>query len=422
MDINLELPKNQNFIDLFCGAGGISCGLELAGWNCILGVDSDSKAMKTFALNHPKAKTFSKSITKLDQDELEKLIGDTPIHLLAGGPPCQGFSTFGEGNPDDEKNFLFKEYCRILNIIRPKFILFENVTGLVAKKNEKVIEQMIKKFHSLGYEIKIKVLESQHYGVPQKRKRTIILGTNTGVELAYPKPTFDYLNQEGEYIPARTLKDALNSLSFSQDGVENIFNHDLKFTEVDTLTRERLLCIPEGRGIRYKKDEDELLPDHLKLGYDWATLREGRLRELRFFRLHSQLPSPTINTKNDNYYHPFEPRNLSVREMASIQSFPATFEFLGGPSSTKKQIGNAVPPLMAKAIGKCLNLLLAKSHDSSFSEQFSSASNYKKVVSLKEDIAEIRSDAFIYNKGHYKLMQKNRRQSFQQKEQETDAP
>ncbi len=404
----VSIDGSRNFIDLFCGAGGLSCGLEMAGWNCVLGVDSDTKAMKTFALNHPNANAFSKSITKLDKEALERLIGHTQIDLLAGGPPCQGFSTFGEGNPNDEKNFLFKEYCRILEMVRPKFILFENVTGLVAKKNEKVIEQIIKKFHSLGYEVKIKILESQHYGVPQKRKRTIILGTNTGVDLVYPKPKFDYQNEEGQYIPARTLADALNSLSFTQDGMEKILNHDLKFTEVAPLTKERLLCIPEGRGIRYKKDEDELLPENLKLGYDWATLREGRLRELKYFKLNSKLPSPTINTQNHHYYHPFEPRHLSVREMASIQSFPPTFEFLGKPVSAKKQIGNAVPPLMAKAIGESINMML---------ETFLSVEDLrptittkgKKVADIKEQISEMRRDAFVYQEGHIEKIHEQRK-------------
>jgi DNA (cytosine-5)-methyltransferase 1 len=283
----------------------------------------------------------------------------------------------------------------------------------VAKKNEKVLQQMIKKFHSLGYEIKIKILESQQYGVPQKRKRTIILGTNTGIDLSYPKPTFDCQNGDGTYTPARSLSEALSNLSFIQDGLEKTFNHDLKCTEVDSLTRERLLCIPEGRGIRYKKDEDELFPENLKLGYDWPTLREGRLRELRYFRLHSQLPSPTINTQNHCYYHPFEPRNFSVRELASIQSFPATFEFVGGLSSMRKQIGNAVPPLMAKAIGENIKLLLEKSLDKRSGDLkfVDGGGGHKKVMKLKEEVSDIRRNAFIYQEGHFEKIQEQRREA-----------
>lgn len=418
---NSENPKNSlpiknslNFIDLFCGAGGLSCGLELAGWNCVLGVDFDPNAINTFSKNHPNAKSFCEPIAHLTKEKLLELIGNQTIDLLAGGPPCQGFSTIGEGNPENEKNHLFKEYCRILEIIKPKFILFENVTGLVAKKNEKIIEQIFEKFHSLGYQVKIKILESQHYGVPQKRKRAIILGTNTNVALEFPTPFYDVHDENGKYIPPKNFGDALQQLSTIIDGEEVFFNHNQKqlMDRTDKLTSKRLEHIPEGRGIRYKKDEDELLPENLKLGIDWNNMKEGRLREVQFHKLSRKLPAPTINTKNWTYFHPLENRRLTLRELASIQSFPPYFIFEGTQNQVGTQIGNAVPPLMGKALGLTITEMINKisateksteiyidnypANNTSQTLKNNSATKEK----VKEEIYQARSSAFVYQDGH----------------------
>jgi len=174
-------PKKQkevlNFIDVFAGAGGLSCGLEQVGMNCILGVDHDKHAMDTFALNHKNAQTYCGDIRKLTKRKLEEMIGDTPVHAVVGGPPCQGFSTVGIGNPDDDRNRLFLEFVRLVRVTRPYFVVLENVTGLVAKKNEDTLKSIFKKFHSLGYNLNVKVMSAHNYGAPEKRRRTIIIGT-----------------------------------------------------------------------------------------------------------------------------------------------------------------------------------------------------------------------------------------------------
>jgi DNA (cytosine-5)-methyltransferase 1 len=389
--------SEKNFIDLFCGAGGLSCGLEMAGWNCVLGVDSDKKAMATFARNHPHSKVFDESIAKLTKSKLLELITGKEIDLVAGGPPCQGFSTFGEGNPDDEKNQLFKEYCRVIEIVRPKFILFENVTGILAQKNEKVIQKIFKRFRELGYEIKIQILESQHYGVPQKRRRAIILGTNTGVKITYPTPSYDIKNELGVYIPPKTLEDALASVSGIEKGEEDKHNHVVAIEKLDKVFKQRLECIPEGRGIRYQKDEDELLPGHLKLGVDWKKVREGRLREVHYYKLSRKLPAPTINTQNIHYFHPVENRRFTLRELASIQSFPFDFIFEGGIRSINRQIGNAVPPLLGKALGIAVNNMLAQIGQEKVMT-LTTGSKKSQRLAATSAISEVRKNAFIYRK------------------------
>ena len=139
--------KSLNFIDIFAGAGGLSCGLEMASHRCLLGIDYDKHAMDTFALNHPKAEVYCGEIQKLTTKELLRLTKGEKIHLVVGGPPCQGFSTVGRGDPKDKRNRLFLEYCRIVRDLKPDFIVMENVTGILAQKNRAVLKGIFKTFN-----------------------------------------------------------------------------------------------------------------------------------------------------------------------------------------------------------------------------------------------------------------------------------
>ena len=133
------MPKNSpfNFIDVFAGAGGLSCGMEMAGMTCLLGIDADKHAMQTFAHNHKNAEAYCGDVSKLTQAHIKHLTKDQKIHAVVGGPPCQGFSTVGPGNPNDQRNTLFRQFVRIVRSTNPTFVVIENVTGILAKKNEK---------------------------------------------------------------------------------------------------------------------------------------------------------------------------------------------------------------------------------------------------------------------------------------------
>jgi DNA (cytosine-5)-methyltransferase 1 len=335
-------------IDLFSGAGGLSAGLEMAGFKTILGVDIDKNALRTFKENHPHAEVYHGPIEELSFEYLDSVLAGQKVSLLAGGPPCQGFSTVGKGDPNDNKNQLFQHYCRVLDYLKPDYFLFENVTGILSKKNKPVLDKIINKFQSLGYSLKVSVLEAQKFGVPQKRKRAILMGTKLGHRLEFPRPSHD-TEFGGVYIKPKTVGDALRSIELC----DTVLNNEKVFIK-NELVNKRLKYIPEGKGIRYKKDEDELLPEGLKLGVDWGTIREGRLRELQYYRLDRNKPSPTINTQNHRYYHPVETRVFTARELATFQSFPLEFSFKGSRSSQIRQIGNAVPPLLAKALGEAI--------------------------------------------------------------------
>lgn len=368
-----------NFIDLFSGAGGLSCGLELAGLNCLLGVDLDKNALKTFLANHHQAEIFCDSISKLDLHKIKALTGSKPIHAVVGGPPCQGFSTAGLGDPGDKRNLLFKEFVRIVELTNPLFVVIENVTGLLAKKNEKTLSQILKIFTGLGYNLDCQVLSSEYYGVAERRRRTIIIGSKINQQILFPR----HAEQR------KTVGDVFSNL---KNSLGSYYNHDLKDAEIfDPLDKKRLSLIPEGKGVRYQEDEQKYFKEKkLKLGVNWKELREGRFRQTKFQRLDRKKPGPTIMTSRYTYFHPTENRLLTPREAAAIQSFPNDFVFHGPISSQWKQIGNAVPPLLGKAIGLAL-IEMYKLQDLPHSMP---AQKVKK--SAHKSIFAIRKKAFIY--------------------------
>jgi len=361
-------------LDLFCGAGGLSKGLEMVGMKIILGVDFDKAAMKTFKKNHPDAEVYVGDISSLNEKKLVELIHNNEIDVVCGGPPCQGMSTVGEGIPDDPRNFLFKEFLRIVKMIKPKYIIIENVTGMLSRKNEKILKAILREFEKIGYSMSVNVLQASDYGVPQKRRRTIFIGNRLGYENIFPQTTHGKNMKE-----FRTVGDALSNLK-APDG--NIYNHNVEDVSIpDGKDKERLKHIPEGRGIRYPDDEKELLPEVLHLGINWRKVSEGRFRQTKYHRLDRNKPSPTIMTGRYSYYHPTEHRFLTPREAAAIQSFPNDFVFEGTLSQQFRQIGNAVPPVLAKAIGEAIIKM----------DQIKSKSN-----GVKPEIDKIRYHAFNY--------------------------
>lgn len=379
--------QKLNFIDVFAGAGGLSCGLELAGLRCILGIDADRYAMETFKENHKDAQVYCGDVSKLSAKALKELLSNQEVHVVVGGPPCQGFSTVGLGNPEDLRNKLFMEFVRLVKLTNPQFVVIENVTGMLAKKNEKTLKAIFKKFATLGFHMDVQVMSSQNYGVPEKRRRTILLGTRCDVPIAFPTLSHDTIIAK-TMRPAVTVGEALSDLK-TKSGA--IFNHDIDQAQVKSpIELKRLKHVPEGKGIRYKKDELAYLPKALRLGVNWEEMRENRFRQAKYQRLDRQLPSPTIMTHRHSYYHPVEHRYLTQREAAKIQSFPNDFVFKGPLSAQWRQIGNAVPPLMAKAIGKAI----LKMHQQ---DQTMSAIDRKKTKKgIEENILNYRKKAFVY--------------------------
>lgn len=384
----------MKLVDLFSGAGGLSCGLNMAGFETILGAEIDPVYAKTFTYNHPFSKLLQKDIRLISNEEILLLTGlkKGELDLLAGGPPCQGFSINAPTRSlSDHRNHLFEEYIRFVEVLMPKFVLIENVPGIVSFSQGSVVDSIYKKLENLGYTVKHKILFAGHYGIPQTRFRTIFLGTLTNKKIDFPEPTHNAqarANFSGakslcyhidplfssHLLPKTTVWDAISDLPTLKMG-ENI--HNIEYTSVEQseyqhLLRknsdaifnhrcarlgianiERLKYIPQGGS--WRDIPFDLLPSGLK-----RARRSDHTK--RYGRLHPDDLCSTILTKCDphwgSFFHPTQPRAISVREAARIQSFPDSYVFTGSLTEQFEQVGNAVPPLMAKALGEKIKRIL----------------------------------------------------------------
>lgn len=342
--------KNQQptFIDLFAGAGGLSIGFEEAGFKMVAATDWDHWSCETLRANNKEAVIYEGDIVKMDPLTLSQQIGLKSVDVIIGGPPCQGFSQLGKRQKDDPRNQLWKEYMRFVAFFNPKVFLIENVPQLLTSDQYEQIKNTAK---TLGYEIKEKVLAAVDYGVPQKRKRAIIIGSKIGTP-NHPQPTHTAPNKSnlliGNLEPWATVKDAIGDLPLIPDGANWHIGRNPTPTSL-----QRYKCIPAG-GNRFNLPP-EITPDCWKRKLTGSTDVFGRLEWNK--------PSLTIRTEffkpeKGRYLHPEAHRPITIREAARLQTFPDDYYFAGSNVQVAKQIGNAVPIRLAAAIGKeLLNLL-----------------------------------------------------------------
>lgn len=340
----MNKPK---ILDLFCGCGGLSLGFENAGFEVALAIDIWSDAIQTYNKNHSKPVAICKDIHELDNNYLKEFSQQENIVGVIGGPPCQGYSTVGTRDVNDPRNHLYLEYCRVVEVIKPKFFVIENVKGLLTLNNGMFKDDIINRFSKLGYNISFKVLNASNYGVPQNRQRVFFVGLKEDefdfpIEKEYKVSTFEAISD----LPSLDLmKECLEIYPYKDDKVSEyqklmrkdsdmIYNHnETKHTEQ---TKNIISMIKDGGRISD-------LPEEY-----WGVRKYNKA----FQRMNSKEPSHTIDTGHRNYFHYKENRVPSVRECARIQSFPDKFVFLGSKTSQYKQVGNAVPPLLAEELAK----------------------------------------------------------------------
>jgi len=346
----------MNIIDLFCGAGGLSEGFEDAGFKIIVGNDIDENMIASFKLNHPGAKAIVGDISKINVDDLLKSIGKNKeeISLVIGGPPCQGFSTVGNRKDDDPRNRLFYEFVRVVREINPKMFIMENVTGILTMKGGEVKKIVKKEFEALGYKVNIQILRGEDFGVPQKRRRVFFVGNKFEKDFKFPNPEFDGVNKK-----FRTVWETIGDLPSLEIGQEREKYDKEPQTEFQKFLRNGQLKLEEHKapnhsGIMVERMKNikqgqnhSNLPGHLKLGSGYPNI---------YGRLIADEPSDTITgncgcvSAPGRFIHPFENRAITVREGARLQSFRDSKKFIGSQSSKYKQVGNSVPPLLAKAL------------------------------------------------------------------------
>jgi len=343
-----------NVLDLFCGAGGFSAGLDsLENINTVMAVDFDKYATETFKNNFKDAYVITGDLTNKDiKREIIEVARERNVNMIVGGPPCQGFSLKGKNlGLDDPRNFLFLEYYELVKEIMPEVFVIENVKNLLNSEGGYFKDQIIQKFTSLGYILNYGVLNAKNFGVPESRERAIIIGSlsrSVGLPNYDIKPVtvrdaisdLAYLNSgEGEF-EADYINDAQSSYQKKLRG-KKLYNH--MATNHSKLALEKLAMIPpEG--------DKSSLPIELHGKQKFATT---------WSRLEWDTYSPTIDTRfdtpsNGRNSHPFLNRSITPREAARIQSFHDDFVFYGPKSSVCRQIGNAVPPLLGKAIGQAI--------------------------------------------------------------------
>lgn len=328
-DINwVDISENWNnpsestmtFVDLFCGAGGLSKGLEMAGLQGVCGLDWFKEACMTYNrnFNHPfvNGDIKDEETKKKFYETVKKQLNGRQLSIVAGGFPCQGFSMAGNRIVDDPRNSLYKELIEIVKHLQPEFVVCENVKGLRSMLNGLVEKKIIDDFKEIGYEMNVTVLCAADYYTPQKRERVIFIGNRIGKKNHHPKPIL----KPTEYITTG------QSISDLMDHPE-----DKAFNHVPTKHRpdmaQKMLALPEGQSL-YKGYSDA-----------WKKCPWNEA-------------SCTIKENHGGVnIHPRLPRVLTAREMARLQSFPDEFIFEGPKNKQLVQIGNAVPPLLGKAIG-----------------------------------------------------------------------
>lgn len=360
-------------IDLFAGAGGLSEGFRQAGFDILAANDFDEFSEKTFRLSHPETVFLSGRIENITAVDFLTAAGlqKGELDVLLGGPPCQAFSVYNhQRGMHDDRSGLFREYLRLVEGLEPRFVVMENVTGILSIAGGHAVGEIIHSLEHLGYHVERRTLKAEDYGVPQERRRVFFIAARNTQEIKWPRPTHG-TSQLGplfstDRMPLISVEDAIGDLPPLKisEGLEATYYTTTPLTEYQFLLREgatllynhvspileeinlkRLKHIPQGGS--WRDIPHELLPAGMKL-----AKRSDHTK--RYGRLHPRGLASTILTKCDlhwgAYIHPWQERTITVREAARFQSFPDRMRFLGPRGEQYRQVGNAVPPLLAKAV------------------------------------------------------------------------
>ena len=374
MEKREEEKKEYNIIDLFCGAGGMSLGFIQEGFDINLACDFDKSCIETYTFNHPNIKSkyiVNSDIKEIDND-IKKYLSQDKVSLVIGGPPCQGFSNANQQRLiDDPRNELYKSFVNIVEQVKPKFFVMENVRGML-----KVANQVKEDFEKIGYKVSYKILQARDFGVPQNRERLIFIGTYLPIN---PQEIFNLIKEEystKEYVlkdaiadlnelEASTQKNNTNFINGKNGGIvikkinKNINDYLIKINNTSymypIIFNHRDIEI-YGRLHQGDKSDDPKIADIMPY-----TSRNHIFKD-KYCKLKESDVSKTITAHMkfdcNMYIHPTQARGLTPREAARIQSYPDDYIFRGAFTKTYMQVGNSVPPLMARGIAKVIKKIL----------------------------------------------------------------
>ncbi len=356
------MSKPLKVIDLFSGCGGSALGFYQAGFDIKVAVDIDKLASRSFELNFPEAHVFTSDISTLNRDDLLKAAGvsNGDEIVIIACPPCQGFSPARRKSQakGDLRNYLIYEFLRIIKEIKPLAFVMENVPGLAEGIGKPYFEDIVRKLKSLGYETVCNIVDTADYGVPQGRKRLVLIGTiNQKVKLTFPKKT----NQSPKVIDGNlplwnTVRNAIENLPSLKAGEKSEEDSLHKASNLAEVNLKRMTFTPHDGGSRLSWPEELVLQCHKKVtGYKDV-----------YGRMKWNAPSPTITggcvmISKGRFGHPEQDRAISLREAARLQTFPDYYKFAGNTGEIAKQLGNAVPPLLAKGIADALLTFIQES-------------------------------------------------------------
>lgn len=327
--------KKYNYIDLFAGAGGMTLGFDNKKFNNILAVEFNEDFAETYKKNFPNHNLMVRDIKEISDEEIKTVIGRKKVDVIIGGPPCQGFSlagNIGRSFIDDDRNRLFKEFVRFVNILKPRVFVLENVAAMEKHNNGKTIKEIVNSFRELGYTIKHKVLNSADYGIPQERRRIFIVGVK-GNENKFTYPALKNKRM--------TIKDAIDDLPKLESGESSDIPNHVAMNHSKQML-EKMKYVKDG-GTRLDIPE-EIRP------------KSGDLR--KYIRYDSKKPSVCITGDMRKVFHYSQNRALTCRELARIQTFPDDFIFFGNSGKIQQQIGNAVPVKLAEQIASQVRAVL----------------------------------------------------------------
>lgn len=357
------MKKKYTVVDLFCGAGGLSKGFMDAGFDVVLGVDFNEPSLQTFGANHGNAKAMKLDLFDHNNiKEIKKYLDDKKIELdvLVGGPPCQGFSLAGKREEDDERNILYSAMVKTAKTLKPKIVVLENVPGMLKLYDGKGAKRIINDFSELGYKMHAQVLYAPDFGVPQIRKRVVFVGILNGKkDFEYPMPKVkeeNYVTCEQAISDLPTLE---NDYDYSLNTIRDYLTEPT--SEYQKMMRKNSTKVNNHFPTKHAQktiDNIAKIPD----GGNYKNLPEDESKKFKYHesltRYNSKKPSLTIDTGHRTHFHYKYNRIPSVRESARLQSFPDDFIFYGNKQEQYKQVGNAVPPLLGKAVAEKIKEVL----------------------------------------------------------------